>query len=326
MSARAASPRVRVSLRPGPSGVPRSSVSEIQRARLIAAAVATVDELGYARMTVAEVLSRARVSRKTFYDVFVDREDCFLATFDQILVENCPAVEQAYASQSNWLDGVRAALAVVLDLMDRSPGLSKLCVVESLVGGERVMRRRIEVVELLARAIDGGRPGTAGQDPPLVAPEAIVGGVLAVLHMHLVRNDPESFSTLLNPLMSMIVLPYRGPRAAAKELCATWSQEPERGGRAHSRPVKNPFDGLKMRVTYRTTLVLAAIAARPGASNREVAEASGIVDQGQISKLLRRLAGLGLVENSGVGHLHGEANQWHLTALGAQVERATQRL
>ena len=78
-----------------------------------------------------------------------------------------------------------------------------------------------------------------------------------------------------------------------------------------------------MRLTYRTVRVLMVIGERPGASNREIAEGSGIVDQGQISKLLTRLARLNLVENVGEGQEKGAANAWHLTPRGAQVERAT---
>jgi len=72
-------------LRPGPNGLPRGQVTEIQRSRMLAAAVEAVDEVGYARMTVAQVISRARVSRKTFYDVFPDREHCFLETYEEVL-------------------------------------------------------------------------------------------------------------------------------------------------------------------------------------------------------------------------------------------------
>jgi DNA-binding MarR family transcriptional regulator len=86
---------------------------------------------------------------------------------------------------------------------------------------------------------------------------------------------------------------------------------------------KDPLEGLNMRLTYRTVRVLMVIAEHPGASNREIAEGSGIVDQGQISKLLNRLARLKLVENLGEGQEKGAANAWHLTPRGAQVERAT---
>jgi DNA-binding MarR family transcriptional regulator len=76
-----------------------------------------------------------------------------------------------------------------------------------------------------------------------------------------------------------------------------------------------------MRLTYRTVRVLLAIAERPGASNRVVAQGSGVQDQGQISKLLARLEHLGLISNEGVGASRGEPNAWRLTARGREIER-----
>ncbi|HEY2537096.1 MAG TPA: helix-turn-helix domain-containing protein, partial [Solirubrobacteraceae bacterium] len=60
-------------------GSPREQVSGMQRARLLNAAVVCIDELGYGGATVAHIAARARVSRKTFYDLFTGREDCLLA-------------------------------------------------------------------------------------------------------------------------------------------------------------------------------------------------------------------------------------------------------
>ena len=74
-----------------------------------------------------------------------------------------------------------------------------------------------------------------------------------------------------------------------------------------------------MRLTYRTALVLRCIAGEPGATNRVVGEHAGVADPGQISKLLRRLERLGLVVNTGGGHLSGEPNAWELTVHGRQV-------
>jgi DNA-binding MarR family transcriptional regulator len=80
-----------------------------------------------------------------------------------------------------------------------------------------------------------------------------------------------------------------------------------------------------MRLTYRTVRTLEAIAVVPGANNREIGERVGIVDQGQISKLLSRLAGLGLIENTGLGQAGGAANAWHLTPSGTRLESAIRR-
>src|SRR3984885_16315801 len=103
---RTAGPR----LRPGPGGLPRGQVTEIQRSRMLAAALETVEEVGYARMTVAQVIGRAKVSRKTFYDVFADREDCFVAAFDQAVAHGRAMVVEAYTQQPGWRDGIRAGL------------------------------------------------------------------------------------------------------------------------------------------------------------------------------------------------------------------------
>lgn len=317
---RTATPR----LRPGPNGLPRGQVTEIQRSRMLAAAVEAVDDVGYARMTVAEVISRARVSRKTFYDVFTDREDCFLAAFEQALGQGRTIAQEAYASETSWREGVRAALGRLLMLMDEEPGLAKLCVVEALGAGERVLERRAAVLEELATIIDRGREAASGtREPPEVTAEGVVGAIFAVLHTRVLEDGREPLTNLLGSLMSMIVLPYLGARAAGRELSRPPLEVPrERRSRSSTRH-KDPLEGLNMRLTYRTVRVLMVIAERPGASNREIAEGSGIVDQGQISKLLNRLARLNLVENLGEGQEKGAANAWHLTARGAQVERAT---
>ena len=317
---RTATPR----LRPGPGGLPRGQVTQIQRSRMLAAAVEAVEDVGYARMTVAQVIGRARVSRKTFYDVFTDREDCFLAAFEQALGQARLIAQEAYDRESSWRDGIRAALARLLMFMDEEPGLAKLCIVEALGAGERVLERRAKVLDELAEVIDRGRAVTnATREPPEVTAEGVVGAIFAVLHTRVLERGEEPLTDLLGSLMSMIVLPYLGARAAGRELSRPPLELPGDGrSRALARH-KDPLEGLNMRLTYRTVRVLMVIAEHPGASNREIAEGSGIVDQGQISKLLNRLARLKLVENLGEGQEKGAANAWHLTARGAQVERAT---
>jgi DNA-binding MarR family transcriptional regulator len=121
----------------------------------------------------------------------------------------------------------------------------------------------------------------------------------------------------------MIVLPYLGADAAGRELLRPAPESVRMRPRRRRPRRRDPLDGLKMRLTYRTVRVLMVIASWPGASNREIAEHSGIADQGQISKLLNRLARLELVENTGDGQEKGAANAWRLTSRGEAVERAT---
>ena len=317
-------PSASLRLRPGPGGLPRGQVTEIQRGRMLAAAVDTVADVGYARMTVAQVISRARVSRKTFYDVFADREDCFLCAFRQALGQASVLAREAYDREASWCDGVRSGLARLLALMEAQPSLAKLCVVEALGAGERVLDYRARALDQFARVIDQGRfVSEATSEPPDVTAEGIVGAVFAVLHARVLDGGTQSLTDLQGPLMSMIVLPYLGASAAGKEMSRPPVELRPDGQPSGSLPRSDPLGGLKMRLTYRTVRVLMVISERPGASNREIAEGSGIADQGQISKLLSRLAKLELIENAGGGHERGASNAWHLTARGEQVERST---
>jgi AcrR family transcriptional regulator len=294
---------------------------------MIAAAVAAVEDVGYARMSVAQIVSRARVSRKTFYDCYVDREDCFLAAFDHALSRGSLIAREAYERESGWQAGIRASLASLLALMDEEPGLAKLSIVDALLAGEPVLRRRREVLAELAKVIDGGRSLTRStREPPPLTAECVVGAVFTVLHTRLLDPGRGPLTDLLGPLMGMIVLPYMGARAASREL--TRPALEVRRDAAPPRPSESEdaLEGLDMRVTYRTVRVLSFIAEHPEASNREIAKGSGVLDQGQISRLLTRLARLGLAENVGHGPERVAVNAWRLTARGAHLERATRPL
>jgi AcrR family transcriptional regulator/DNA-binding MarR family transcriptional regulator len=304
--------------------VSRERVAEVQRARLLAAAVETVHEVGYAGLTVAQVITRARVSRKTFYEVFEDREECILAAFEQTLARMRLLARETYASAADWREGVRCALIALLAFLDDEPALAWLCVVETAAARGAVFEVRHATLTDLAAVIDRGRSAAqAPQELSAITAEGVVGGVLAVLHARLLARERESLTGMFEPLMSMIVLPYLGVRAARRELerppPAYARRKPARKWTAEG----DPLDGLNMRLTYRTVRVLIAIGERPGASNREVAERAGIVDQGQISKLLSRLGSLELIENTRAGSERGAANAWRLTPRGVRVERAT---
>jgi AcrR family transcriptional regulator len=310
-------------LHPRHDGLPRGHVTEIQRARMLGAAVEAIEENGYARLTVARVISRAKVSRKTFYDLFVDREDCFLAVFERTLEQMRMRVVEAFEQESSWREEVRAGLAALLVFIDEEPELARLCVVDALGGGPRVLEERARVLEELRKVIDrGGTAATVRHELPSVTAEGVIGAVFAVIHTRLLERSPKPYIGLHGSLMSMIVLPYLGVRVASREVSRP-APEVRRRGKTDSGVGKDPMAGLDMRLTYRTVRVLTTIREHPGASNREVADGSGIADQGQISKLLSRLEGLGLIENVDQSQSKGAPNEWCLTDRGERVERAT---
>jgi AcrR family transcriptional regulator len=303
---------------------------------MLLAARQVVAQEGYARMSVERVVARAGVSRKTFYDLFENREDCFIEAFDDAIDRVASVVREAYDSQTGWRDRMRAGLASVLGLLDDEPELRTVCVVEALAAGPRVLEHRTRVLRALIAAVDEGRSEAKKEAPPLAA-EGVVGAVLAVIHARALesgpvpapegrasatsphrRAAPKPLSDLQGALMGMIVLPYLGAAAADRELARPAPKRPKRP----APRAGDALEGLDMRLTYRTLRVLSVLAQHPGASNRLVAEQAGVADQGQVSKLLMRLANLGLIENGGDGHTKGAPNAWRLTRRGLDVENA----
>ncbi len=357
----------------------RGGVAEIQRARMIAALVEVARERGASGVTVAHIVARSGVSRRTFYELFEDREDCFLAGFDLAVQGAARRVLPAYGVRGTWRERVRAGLGALLEYLDDEPGMGALCVVDALGAGPVALERRSEVVRVLidvvhegrkeargcgeADAADGGgrgrrgaggvaraaggrrragewRPGkwrtggwgARGRCPGgrwaggRCARERRPGG-RPVGRRPRGRQAGEwrpADGTCSARLMGMIVLPYLGKAAAARE-----TSRPAARRKPPTPPSGDPLRELDMRLTYRTVQVLLAIAALggrgPGPSNRQVAEAAGVADPGQISKLLARLEHLGLIENEGGPPAPGEPHVWRLTPKGAEIERTIRR-
>jgi AcrR family transcriptional regulator len=317
-------------------------VVEIQRARLLVAAVRAVDEIGYTGTTVAHITARARVSRRTFYELFQNREECLVAALEGAVARIREQVERAELAGLPWRERVRGGLWAILCFLDREPALARYCVVQSARGGQRMLERRARHLGELVAVIDegrtpkgtpkghtaGGESGSAGDCPPLTA-EGLVGAALAIVYARLLRGEDRPLVDLQGELMGMIVLPYLGPAAARREQArpAPAPPAPAAGAGANANDVpdagEDPLQGVPMRFTYRTARVLEAVALlggrEPGLSNRMVGEHAGIADQGQISKLLTRLERLSLLENTGVGHSKGEPNAWRLTPTGERV-------
>jgi AcrR family transcriptional regulator/DNA-binding MarR family transcriptional regulator len=300
------------------NGAVRSQLEELQRARIVSAVFDVAAERGAANMSVAHLVERAGVSRRTFYEIFTDREDALLAAFTEAAWHASERVLPAYESEKAWREKLRAGLIGLLSFFDEQPLMARLLIVGSLAGGPATQQARSEITATLTSAIEDGRAQSKAPEtiPPLTG-EGIVGGVLTVLHSRIAAGSDESLLGLTNELMSMIVLPYLGAPAARRELKRA---TPALSSEAIERtPLGDPFKEAGMRLTYRTVRVLMATAEHPGASNRLIADTAEITDQGQISKLLGRLERAGMLTNTGLGPGQGAPNVWTLTDKGRQV-------
>lgn len=296
----------------------RARISEIQRARLLKAMAEMAYEHGAGSASVALVAEQAGVSRRTFYELFHDREDCLVQALQAAIERACRRIAETHDPDAEWTQAIRSALCAVLQLFEDEPAMGKLAVVESLAAGPRALELHRETVAQIVTAVNARRGQAAVLPGALVLAEGAVGGAISLVHDRMLAGGAGALTSLVNPMTSMIVLPYLGREVARRELERPMGPAERRARAAHGNPLK----GLDMRLTYRTARVLSTVATHPGSSNRAIGATSGIEDQGQISRLLARLERLGLVENARVGDSKGAGNAWALTAQGEEVTNA----
>jgi AcrR family transcriptional regulator len=195
----------------GRHGLSRKFVLDDQRARLLDAMVRSVAHKGYAETAVADVLAGAQVSRRTFYDLFSDKEDCFLQAHDAALELIQRTFREAYQRPGSWPQRIRAGLAALLDLFDREPQLASVAMAEGLGAGPLAQKRHRAVVLSLAAYFEDGRElSPYRQWMSASTSRALAGGVVTLLRERVPERPASAAPPPLRELLQFALVPYTG--------------------------------------------------------------------------------------------------------------------
>jgi AcrR family transcriptional regulator len=200
----------------GRHGLSRDYVARSQRARLVSAALGIAGTAGYPAMTVTAVIERARVSRKTFYDFFEDREACFLAVHEAVLERGVDGVRHAYGAGGDWPEALRGALAWLLRALALAPPAARVAFVEALGAGPRALARRDAARRELVALLEPGfaaAPHTLAL-PPLL-PEMVLGGVETLIAGRVREGRTDELPHLLPHVLYCVLAPFLGAEPAA---------------------------------------------------------------------------------------------------------------
>jgi AcrR family transcriptional regulator len=208
-----------IKLSGGPHGIPRPVVSKIQRDRLMRAMAKTVAQYGYQDTTVRRLLGRAGLSRRTYYELFEDKEACFLAAYDGAVEMLVRRVIAAYESREDWPERAAAGLAALLETLAAEPALARLSLVDIGNAGPAAQRRYRAAIQRLTPLFEEGRdyaPG--GRALPANTSRMAIGGVTGLIADELVAGRAEQLPGLLSDVLFATLVPYIGPDAAAREV------------------------------------------------------------------------------------------------------------
>ncbi len=200
---------------PGREPLPREFVTRHQRARIISALAEEASKKGYADLTVADIVKRAKVARNTFYGNFASKEDCFLAAQRHAMSTALELVVAAAKEAEEWPQQVEAGLSAFLRYVIEEPDLARTCLVEALTAGPEAVRCYEESLQTFISLFKLGRDVSphAG-DLPETLEEALVGGLFWIVHQRLVLDRAESLADLLPELVEFALTPYVGAEAA----------------------------------------------------------------------------------------------------------------
>jgi AcrR family transcriptional regulator len=197
-----------VRLPPGRHGLPRAFVAENQRERLLNGMVEAVAEHGYNAATIGAIAEAAKISRRTFYEYFEGKEDCFLAAYEMIDAHVRGSMLTAGDPAEPWPEQVRERLAALLDALSRDKAVARFYLTEPLAAGGEVAARYRDAMQLLAETI---RPESPLSEMDVeVRDQALMGGIATLIARRLNAGAADRLPELLPDLVELALTPYLG--------------------------------------------------------------------------------------------------------------------
>ena len=195
-------------LPPGRHGLSRDFVAENQRERSLNGVVEAVAEHGFNETTIGKITDAAKISRRTFYEYFASKEDCFLAAYEMIDAHVRGSMLAVSAPSKPWPEQVRARLAALLDVLSRDLAVARFFLVEPLAAGGEIAARYRDSMQLLAEAI---RPQSSLSEMDVeVRDQALMGGIATLINRRLNAGEAGDLGELLPDLTELALAPYLG--------------------------------------------------------------------------------------------------------------------
>lgn len=185
--------------------------------RILQGMLEAVGTQGYEQATVQDAIAAAGVYRQAFYDSFRDKEDCYLQALDAGSAWAELAMREEATGETTWRGQLRGALTGLLRFLDQQPAVGRALLVEVHAAGPPAVQKRTEALGRAAAMMDLARE-ESDHGAPAISAEAVVAGILAVLHSRLAARQTNGFVRLLPELMYLSVLPYFGADVATVEM------------------------------------------------------------------------------------------------------------
>ena len=208
----------------GRHGLPRAFVVSNQRERIIDALAVVCAAKGYSAATVEDVIAQAGVSRRTFYDLFSSKQECFLVAYELVMDRVVRAVERSYASEDcEWPQRMTRLLRTLLSQLAAEPELARLVMVDVLAAGQAALERRDAALRRFEVFFNAGAMELPlpDQERRLLA-RAVIGGLAEALYNRIATGETDRLPDAGPDLLYCMLVPYLGHNRA-RAASAQWA-------------------------------------------------------------------------------------------------------
>lgn len=194
----------------GRHGLPHDLIVANQRERILGGVAFCCQRTGYREMSVEQITRRAGVSRRTFYALFENKEDAFLAACDETVARLLADVAKANENAADFGATAVGGLEVLFDMAVDEPALTRMVLVEVMAAGTEAARRRNVVVDNFAALVNHYAREHLPNPPPLLTAEIVVGAVYETMFRRVVSGTADELHELLPDVAFVALLPYIG--------------------------------------------------------------------------------------------------------------------
>lgn len=202
----------------GRHGLPPEFVAENHRERLTAGVIAAIAEHGFRDAGVTQIAAAAGVSRRTFYDFFSSKEDCYFDTYGLIEEHLLRIVSESGKGQRSWTSKVRSRVLALVEVLAPNPDLVRFTLLAPPTTGGAALERQREFLRRLVGSLNEGAPSGRGYVAPSDEElEALAGAVSAVLTARVAAEEATQLAGDAPQLVEMVLVPIVGRRRASAE-------------------------------------------------------------------------------------------------------------
>lgn len=201
-------------LSPGRRVLPQGEINRNRRERILYATAQAVTDCGYLEVTVDDIVARAQIARRAFYQHFEDTDAAFLATLEFFSQPLLAATAGAFFSTRPWPQRILAALEALLNFLGHYPAIAHALLIDSPAAGQAAARSIHATERALMLLLEEGFNESVSEPPPRLAAELTIATVMGLANQRLRTERADRLPRQLPGFAALVLTPFLGAEAA----------------------------------------------------------------------------------------------------------------